>query len=131
MGQIDSSDLKARLALEIVNRLRRAGFEAFLVGGCVRDLLLDQAPEDYDVATSAHPEKVMEQFERTLPVGAKFGVVLVLNGDAQVEVATYRTEGRYSDGRRPDSVRFTNAREDALRRDFTMNALFLDPTSNE
>jgi putative nucleotidyltransferase with HDIG domain len=101
------------------------------VGGCVRDLLLWREPEDFDVATSAHPEQVIALFERTVPVGAKFGVVLVLVGDAQIEVATFRKEEGYSDRRRPDHVEFSTAQEDAQRRDFTINGLFMDPISGD
>ncbi len=119
------------LALEIVQRLQTAGHQALLAGGCVRDLLLGIEPDDYDVATSARPEQVQELFgrRRTLAIGAAFGVIAVLGADRrrQVEVATFRTDGGYSDGRRPDSVTFTDARNDALRRDFTINGLFQDP----
>jgi len=117
----------------VVGRLREAGFEAYLAGGCVRDLLLGRPPKDYDVVTSAAPEQVCLLFDRTVTVGAAFGVVRVLvgtdAGDVPVEVATFRSEGPYEDGRRPSSVRFTDARADVLRRDFTVNGLLLDPES--
>ena len=120
------------LARSIVARLRSAGHQAYLVGGCVRDLLLDRVPKDFDVATDARPDRVTELFERSEQVGAHFGVVLVRENTAQVEVATFRRDASYSDGRRPDAVRFeTDPRQDALRRDFTINALLLDPTTNE
>lgn len=123
-------------ALQVVRRLREAGYEALWAGGCVRDLLLDRAPIDYDVATSARPEHVRELFghRRTLPVGAAFGVIIVLGPSksaGQVEVATFRNDAQYSDGRRPDSVTYSTAREDALRRDFTINGMFFDPIANE
>lgn len=118
-------------ALEVVRRLRDAGREALWAGGCVRDELLGKRPKDYDVATSAPPDEVRELFgrRRTVAVGAAFGVVSVLGprGVAPVEVATFRSDGDYTDGRRPDTVRFTTAEEDARRRDFTVNGLFYDP----
>ncbi len=119
----------ARAATGVVRRLREAGHSAFLVGGCVRDLVLGLVPKDYDVATSARPEAVSALFPRVVEVGVAFGVVLVLAGErgAEVEVATYRADGAYHDGRRPTEVRFTDAREDVLRRDFTLNGLLLDP----
>jgi poly(A) polymerase len=115
------------LAIEIVRRLHDAGHEAYLAGGCVRDQLLGRAPLDYDVATSAPPETVQGLFPRTVPVGVQFGVVLVLEGGHTFEVATFRSDDAYVDGRRPSRVHFGSAREDAARRDFTINALFLDP----
>lgn len=117
-------------ALLVIRRLHDAGFEAFLVGGCVRDMLLGVTPEDYDVATSARAEQVLTLFDHTVAIGAKFGVVLVLVGESQIEVATYRAEGGYSDHRRPDWVEFTDAKHDAERRDFTVNALFFDSEEN-
>jgi poly(A) polymerase len=118
-------------ALGIIAALREAGFEAYLAGGCVRDLLLDREPKDYDVATAATPEVVLEMFPRTFAVGAHFGVVLVADGDEEgygvTEVATFRSDGAYSDGRHPDAVRYTtSAEEDVRRRDFTINGLLLD-----
>lgn len=114
-------------ALEVICRLRERGFEALLAGGCVRDRLLRRTPSDFDVATNAVPQEVMRLFRRTLNIGAQFGVVMVLRGDKQVEVATFRTEGGYQDGRRPDQIAFCNVREDAARRDFTVNGMFYDP----
>jgi poly(A) polymerase len=119
-------------ALRIVAELRAAGYEAYLAGGCVRDLLLRREPKDYDVATSATPDVVLEMFPRTFAVGAHFGVVLVADGDEEgygtTEVATFRSDGAYSDGRHPDAVKYTkSAEEDVLRRDFTINGLLLDP----
>ncbi len=102
-----------------------------LAGGCVRDMLLDRVAKDFDVATNATPQEVIRLFSRTLKVGAKFGVVIVLTDDVQVEVATFRTETGYVDGRHPDAVRFASAKEDASRRDFTINGMFYDPVTNE
>ncbi|MBN1663079.1 MAG: CCA tRNA nucleotidyltransferase [Deltaproteobacteria bacterium] len=107
--------------------MRAAGHEAFFVGGCVRDLVRGVEPQDYDIATSALPADVQGLFPRTAPVGASFGVILVIEGERRFEVATYRTESGYADGRRPSAVEFTTAREDVLRRDFTVNGLLLDP----
>jgi tRNA nucleotidyltransferase/poly(A) polymerase len=118
-------------ALEIVQKLRVAGFEALWAGGCVRDELLGLVPKDYDVATNATPDQIRDTFgrRRTLNVGAAFGVVTVLGPRpaGQIEVATFRTDAAYSDGRHPDSVTFTDAQHDAQRRDFTINGLFFDP----
>jgi tRNA nucleotidyltransferase/poly(A) polymerase len=122
-------------AVEIAEKLRAAGFEALWAGGCVRDELLGLVPKDYDVATSATPDQIRNLFgrRRTLPIGAAFGVVTVLGPHAagQIEVATFRTDAAYSDGRRPDSVSFTDAEHDAQRRDFTINGLFFDPIANQ
>jgi poly(A) polymerase len=115
----------------IVRRLRAAGFEAVFAGGCVRDRLLELEPSDYDIATSARPEQVEALFERTIPVGKQFGIVIVVIDGANFEVATFREDGPYVDGRRPASVHFSDARSDALRRDFTINAMFEDPLSGE
>jgi putative nucleotidyltransferase with HDIG domain len=122
-------------AIDVVRRLRGAGYEALWAGGCVRDQLLGLEPQDYDVATNARPEEVSRLFRRTVMVGASFGVVEVLGprtqtGPLQVEVATFRADAGYSDGRHPDAVVFSSAREDALRRDFTINGMFFDPIDN-
>lgn len=114
-------------AEEVVRRLREHGHEAVFAGGCVRDLLRGVEPHDYDIATSALPAAVMSLFPHSLAVGAHFGVVIVRAGGHSFEVATFREDGDYGDGRHPDSVRFTTAVEDAQRRDFTINGLFLDP----
>jgi len=119
------------IAVKIIRRLRRNGFEALLAGGCVRDMLRGQPAKDYDVATDAQPKDVINLFKRTLKVGAKFGVVIVLLEGRQVEVATFRTETGYTDGRHPTAVKFTSATEDAARRDFTVNAMFYDPLKKE
>ena len=118
-------------AIKIVKRLRSNGFDALLAGGCVRDMLLGRPAKDYDFATNAHPREVMKLFKRTLKVGAKFGVVIVLLDNQQVEVATFRTETGYVDGRHPGEVKFTSAAEDAVRRDFTINGMFYDPLKRE
>ncbi len=145
-----------RFAASIVQTLRQRGFQAYLVGGCVRDLLLRREPKDYDVATNATPEQVMSIFPETYAVGAQFGVVLVpAPEDAApedtapeniasavsredsgkthaVEVATFRSDIGYSDGRHPDEVRFSqDPREDVARRDFTINGMLLDPVTGE
>jgi len=118
-------------ATKIVRRLREAGHIAYFAGGCVRDELLSLRPTDFDVATDAVPARVREVFPKTAEVGAAFGVVLVYEKvgaeKAVIEVATFRSDGPYSDARRPDSVHFSTPEEDAKRRDFTINALFLDP----
>lgn len=116
-------------AIRVVRRLQEHGFEALLAGGCVRDMLLGRRPKDYDVATNARPKEVVRLFPRTLTVGVKFGVVIVLMRQGQVEVATFRSEAGYRDGRHPDEVEFTNAAEDAGRRDFTINGMFYDPVA--
>ncbi len=121
----------AEPAVRIVRRLRESGHEALLAGGCVRDLLLDREPKDYDVVTDARPDRVCDLFRRTRRVGAQFGVVLVRSRGVWVEVATFRSDGDYADGRHPSSIRFGDAQADALRRDFTINGMFLDPLSGE
>ena len=119
------------LAIQVIRRLREAGHEALLAGGCVRDMLLRLAPADFDVATSATPDQVQALFRRVHMVGAKFGVAMVLEGRQRIEVTTFRSDVSYSDGRRPDAVAFTSAREDALRRDFTINGMFYDPLAEQ
>jgi poly(A) polymerase len=114
-------------ARRLVETLRAHGYEACLAGGCVRDLLLGTEPKDYDIATSARPEEVERLFPRTVAVGAQFGVIVVIENGREHEVATYRTDGEYRDGRHPESVTFSNAEGDARRRDFTINGLFYDP----
>jgi poly(A) polymerase len=122
----------ASLARDIVERLQRNGHQAYFAGGCVRDLLLEREPSDYDVATAARPEEVVSLFPNARLGGAHFGVVLVRAGSVEVEVATFRTDHSYLDGRRPASVGFeTDPRQDVVRRDFTMNGLLLDPRTNE
>ena len=118
-------------AIAIVRRLQEAGHQALFAGGCVRDRLLGIEPSDYDIATSARPEQVEELFERTVAVGKAFGIILVHEDSHQFEVATFRQDGPYLDGRHPQSVTFTDARRDAQRRDFTINAMFEDPIGEE
>ncbi|MGD1278664.1 MAG: CCA tRNA nucleotidyltransferase [Tepidisphaeraceae bacterium] len=117
-------------ALEVLKRLREAGHVAYFAGGCVRDTLLGLAPKDWDIATDAPPPRVRQLFPDTQAVGAAFGVILVRHRGSVIEVATFRADGPYEDGRRPLSVRFASAEEDARRRDFTINGLFLDPLEN-
>lgn len=117
-------------ALAIVRRLRDAGHTAYLAGGCVRDMLLGIEPKDFDVATDAPPDRVRALFINTQAVGAKFGVILVRQGKSVIEVATFRADIDYEDGRHPREVKFTDAQDDAQRRDFTINGLFLDPIEN-
>lgn len=120
----------ARAAVGIVRRLATAGWCALLAGGAVRDLLSNIEPLDYDVATSAHPDQVVQLFPQARKVGVQFGVVLVRNQGRWVEVATFRTDFDYLDGRRPSRVTFGDAQQDAARRDFTINGMFLDPLAN-
>ncbi len=117
-------------ALTIVRTLRNAGHVAYFAGGCVRDLLMGLTPKDYDVVTDAPPERVRCIFPKTQAVGQAFGVILVRVGQSVIEVATFRADGEYHDGRRPASVRFTTPEQDAHRRDFSINGLFLDPIDN-
>ncbi len=119
------------VAVEIVARLQTAGFAAFWVGGCVRDFLLGCEPHDFDIATDAKPEQVEKLFPRTIPVGKQFGVIIVLEGGHEFQIATFRAEADYQDGRRPESIRFANAEADAARRDFTVNGLFYDPLTKK
>lgn len=118
-------------ATEIVRRLHKAGFEAFWVGGCVRDFLLGREPGDYDIVTSALPDQIEGLFKHTIAVGRKFGVIVVVENNHQFQVATFRAEADYRDGRHPEHVTFGNARADAERRDFTVNGLFFDPVKKE
>lgn len=140
--------VQRRAAVEVVRTLRERGHQAYLVGGCVRDLLLGREPADYDVSTDASPDQVMRIFPETYAVGAQFGVVLVPQKSVGItpaegseptaehpkviEVATFRSDGTYSDGRHPDAVRYTtDPREDVKRRDFTINGLMLDPLDHD
>jgi len=118
-------------AVVIIKRLRSAGHEALLAGGCVRDMRMRRRPKDYDVATDATPKRVMQLFKRTRKVGVQFGVVIVGLDREWVEVATFRTDLDYADGRHPTRVVFGSAREDASRRDFTVNGMFYDPLAGE
>ena len=118
-------------ATKIVQQLQAAGFAAFWVGGCVRDFLLGREAQDFDIATDAKPEQVEKLFRKTIPVGKKFGVIIVVEGGQQFQVATFRAEADYQDGRHPGKVVFANAEADALRRDFTVNGLFYDPLTEK
>ena len=118
-------------ARALVDRLHAAGHLAYYAGGCVRDLLRGQAPKDIDIATNARPEEVQKIFRRTYAVGAHFGVVVVLENDLQFEVATFRADGAYLDGRHPTEVHFSSPEEDARRRDFTINGMFYDPPNDK
>ncbi|MEE8153750.1 MAG: CCA tRNA nucleotidyltransferase [Phycisphaerales bacterium] len=126
-----SADDPRAAAVEIVRTLAGAGFEAYFAGGCVRDKLMGDVPDDYDVATDAKPDQVRDLFRRTQHVGESFGVVLVSLKGCRIEVATFRTDGVYSDGRHPDGVTFSDAQHDARRRDFTINGLFENPLTDE
>ncbi|MCI0704908.1 MAG: CCA tRNA nucleotidyltransferase, partial [Planctomycetia bacterium] len=124
-------------ALDVVRTLQKAGYTALWAGGCVRDELLGLVPQDYDVATSARPEQLRALFRRRNEIGASFGVVQVIGprGDdgewLTIEVATFRSDVSYTDGRRPDAVVFSSPEEDAKRRDFTINGMFFDPVKSE
>ncbi|QEG24311.1 CCA tRNA nucleotidyltransferase [Mariniblastus fucicola] len=124
-----------QLAIQVVERLQSAGFQSLWAGGCVRDNLLKIEPKDFDVATSANPDEVQQLFgvKKTLAIGKSFGVITVIGPKSagNIEVATFRRDGGYSDGRHPDSVEFTDAKEDAIRRDFTINGMFFDPIAEE
>jgi poly(A) polymerase len=117
-------------AISIVRRLRREGYEAYLAGGCVRDMLLKKLPQDYDIATNAKPEDIRRVFPKTIPVGEQFGVILVLLDDEPFEVASFRHDGPYLDGRRPSHVRYGSLEEDVFRRDFTINGMVYDPVED-
>ena len=119
------------IAASIVSQLREAGHVAYYAGGCVRDMLRGVEAKDYDIATSARPEEVQQLFRRTVAVGAQFGVICVMDGEQQYEVATFRSDGAYIDGRHPEGVTFSSPREDAERRDFTVNGMFYDPLTRE
>jgi tRNA nucleotidyltransferase/poly(A) polymerase len=123
--------MKPDAAIEIVNELRTYGHEAYFVGGCVRDMVMKIEPADYDIATSAHPAEITRIFPRTETIGAQFGVVLVIKRGHPFEVATFRSDEAYIDGRHPSGVVFTDARQDVLRRDFTINGLLYDPLTHE
>jgi len=128
-------DPRRQFAVDVVQRLSAAGYQALWAGGCVRDLLMSRTPGDYDVATNATPDQVRQVFgpRRTIPVGESFGVIIVRgpHDAGQIEVATFRSEGPYSDGRRPDHVAFSTAEQDAHRRDFTINGMFYDPVEEK
>ncbi|MDB5325447.1 MAG: tRNA nucleotidyltransferase [Phycisphaerales bacterium] len=127
MPEIDAE----KNATTVVTTLRAAGHVAYFAGGCVRDRLLGLPAKDYDVATDAPPDRVRQLFKKTQAVGAAFGVILVRLGGTMIEVATFRSDGAYEDGRRPESVTFSTAEQDAQRRDFTINGLFFDPIESK
>ncbi|MGI8437269.1 MAG: CCA tRNA nucleotidyltransferase, partial [Chthoniobacterales bacterium] len=127
MKPTSTMEATARL---LVDRLRAAGFLAYFAGGCVRDLVRGQVPKDIDIATDARPQDVQKIFPRTYAVGAHFGVIVVLENGMQFEVATFRADGAYLDGRHPADVRFASPEEDARRRDFTINGMFFDPPND-
>ncbi|HLE87792.1 MAG TPA: CCA tRNA nucleotidyltransferase [Candidatus Brocadiaceae bacterium] len=118
-------------AIEIVKTLQKHGYKAFFAGGCVRDMIMGKVSIDYDIATSALPQDIINLFGKTIPVGVQFGVVIVVKDGHNFEVATFRTEGSYSDGRHPDYVAFSTPEDDVKRRDFTINGLLYDPVKNE
>ena len=124
---MDLTEKKGRLACAIAQALKDKGFIAYFAGGCVRDHLRGQKPQDFDIATTATPEVVEKIFRRTVPVGKQFGVMIVVEDEVPFEVATFRCEGGYQDGRHPTRILFTQPEEDAKRRDFTVNGMFYDP----
>ncbi|MFQ5963730.1 MAG: CCA tRNA nucleotidyltransferase [Candidatus Scalinduaceae bacterium] len=124
-------NLLKETAIDIVKRLREKGYNALFAGGCVRDMLMGSVPEDYDIATDASPKDILSIFKKTVPVGVHYGVILVVENDFQFEVATFRSDGTYTNGRHPDTVTFCDAKGDALRRDFTINGMFYDPINNK
>jgi len=123
--------MKPHAPIDIIRELRRLGHEAYLVGGCVRDMVMGIEPADYDIATSARPEEIVKIFPRTESIGAQFGVILVIYRGHPFEVATFRSDEAYIDGRRPTGVVFTDAKQDVLRRDFTINGLLYDPITQQ
>ncbi|MDO8093497.1 MAG: CCA tRNA nucleotidyltransferase, partial [Candidatus Brocadiales bacterium] len=125
-----NSELFKQSAISIIERLRAYSHTAFFAGGCVRDMLMGIEPTDYDIATDARPEEIIALFEKTIPVGAQFGVVKVLKDGLQFEVATFRSDSTYSNGRHPDTVTFSDAEGDVQRRDFTINGMLYDPTGD-
>src|SRR5687767_11901220 len=130
-GQGDLSQLRDA-AVHVLQKLVDSGHVAYFAGGCVRDRLMGLEPTDYDIATSARPEQVAVIFPHVQTVGESFGVMLVrIQKRHVIQVATFRTEGSYSDGRRPDSVEFSDAQHDAVRRDFAINGLFENPLTGE
>ncbi len=128
---LDSSTALRTEAIRLLRTLREAGYTAYFAGGCVRDFLLGKDPHDYDIATDATPQQVVTLFPHAQQVGAHFGVVVVRSRGANFEIATFRTDGSYQDGRRPESVAFATPQEDAQRRDFTVNGIFFDPLTEE
>ncbi len=128
---MDKMSETANTAATIVKQIRKNGHAAYFAGGCVRDMLMGNVPADYDIATSAEPEQIMKMFDRAIPIGISFGVVNVIVNNKNFEIATFRADGKYIDGRRPDSVKFCDAKGDVKRRDFTINGMLYDPIENE
>ena len=118
-------------AYKIIKKLQDNGFLAYLAGGSVRDMLMGKNPQDYDIATSATPDQIENLLKKTIPIGKKFGVILAIENNHHFEIATFRSDSGYSDGRRPDAVSFSTTKKDALRRDFTINGMFYDPIKDE
>src|ERR1043165_8460125 len=120
-----------KAARKVADRLHSEGHIAYFAGGCVRDMVRGLTPKDYDIVTDARPEAVRTLFARTVAVGAHFGVIIVLENNFQFEVATFRSDDAYIDGRHPSAVHFSSPEEDAQRRDFTINGMFYDPVAEE
>ncbi|MBU1993040.1 CCA tRNA nucleotidyltransferase [Patescibacteria group bacterium] len=118
-------------SIQIIEILKKAGHIAYWAGGCVRDMLLGIEPQDFDIATSAKPDEIEDLLEETIPVGKQFGVIIAVQNRHHFEIATFRSDIEHKDGRRPSKIEFTNAKEDALRRDFTINGIFYDPTEDK
>ena len=118
-------------AINIVKELNQKKFKALWAGGCVRDILLGNKPKDYDIVTDCKPDQVEAMFEKTVAIGKKFGIIMVNYNDYHFEIATFRKESDYKDGRRPSSVEFADEYEDAHRRDFTINGMFYDPIKDQ
>lgn len=124
LGQF-ATDPEWLAANEVYQKILQSGFEVYFAGGCVRDMLLGRKPHDFDLASSASPDELEKIFEKTIAVGKQFGILIVVQNGFEIEVARFRSEGKYVDGRRPESIAFASAEADAKRRDFTVNALFL------
>ena len=122
---------KEKLGRNIIAKLHSQGFEAYFAGGCVRDRVRGVEPKDFDITTNAHPHQVSALFGKTVPIGAAFGVILVIEEDQSFEVATFRKEGNYTDGRHPGMITYSTLEEDAKRRDFTVNGLYFDIKNNQ
>ena len=121
----------SEIAYRVVERLTQAGYESYWAGGCVRDRLLGRTPKDYDVATAATPDQIEALFDKTLPIGKAFGMIAVIEERVQIDVTTFRSDANYSDGRHPQQIQFTTAKEDVLRRDFTINGLLYNPLNDQ
>lgn len=123
-------DERKKIALKIINILNKNKYKAYLVGGCVRDMIMNNNPKDYDIVTDAKPKDIIKLFKRTIKVGMKFGIIKVICEKQEYEIATFRKDGEYIDGRRPQTIEFSDEKEDTLRRDFTINGLIYDPINN-